>query len=223
MKTRPIVEESKKILSKDNPGVSSASDEKKVSKHSMIKMDIGSLVFERMGPIESRYIFEEIIGRGGFGCVRKSQDRITGQHLAIKIIPKVNVSSQSSGFIENEIEILKKLDHPNIIKLYEFAQDTENYYLITELCTGGELFDRIAKMKNFNETDAAKIMRSVLSAVSYCHNINVVHRDLKPENLLFDSVGDDGIIKVIDFGTSMIFGKDVKMNQPFGTVCYYTI
>ena len=207
-------------MSTDNPGVSSPSDKKRMSKHSQIKMDIDNLVEDRMGTIESRYIFEEVIGRGGFGCVRKSQDRITGQHLAIKIIPKVNVSSQSSGFIENEIEILKKLDHPNIIKLYEFAQDTENYYLITELCTGGELFDRIAKMKNFNETDAAKIMRSVLSAVSYCHNINVVHRDLKQENLLFDYVGDDGIIKVIDFGTSMIFGKDVKMNQPFGTVYY---
>jgi len=181
-------------------------------------MDIGKLVTERTGPIESRYIFKEIIGKGGFGKVRRVQDRVTGQDLAIKIIPKKNVHSLSVKLIENEIEVLKRLDHPNIIKLYEFAQDSKSYYLITELCKGGELFDRISKMKNFNEMDASRIMRSVLSAVSYCHNINVVHRDLKPENLLFDSKGEDAIIKVIDFGTSMIFGGNSKMNQRFGTV-----
>eukprot|EP00826_Nyctotherus_ovalis_P010804 TRINITY_DN12828_c0_g2_i4.p1 TRINITY_DN12828_c0_g2~~TRINITY_DN12828_c0_g2_i4.p1 ORF type:complete len:479 (-),score=99.03 TRINITY_DN12828_c0_g2_i4:215-1651(-) len=192
--------------------------EKGVQRCTSVKVEIGKLVTERMEPVESRYLFKEMVGKGGFGKVRKVQDRVTGQELAMKVIPKKSVHSLSVELIENEIEVLKRLDHPNIIKLYEFAQDTESYYLITELCKGGELFDRISKMKNFSEMDAARIMRSVISAVSYCHNINVVHRDLKPENILFDSKGEDAIIKVIDFGTSMIFERNSKMNQRFGTV-----
>ena len=82
----------------------------------------------------------------------------------------------NSSAITNEIQVLKSLDHPNIIKIYEFYQDDKNYYLITELCSGGELYDRIIKMKNFSEAKAAQLMKQVLSAVTYCHNRKIVHR-----------------------------------------------
>lgn len=216
---QPILEESKKLekrVAKKHSNLKVS--EKGVQRRTSVKVEIGKLVTERMEPVESRYLFKEMIGKGGFGKVRKVQNRVTGQELAMKVIPKKNVHSLSVELIENEIEVLKRLDHPNIIKLYEFAQDAENFYLITELCKGGELFDRISRMKNFSEMDAARIMRSVISAVSYCHNINVVHRDLKPENILFDSKGEDATVKVIDFGTSMIFERNSKMNQRFGTV-----
>mmetsp|Transcript_18514 Transcript_18514/g.8641 ORF Transcript_18514/g.8641 Transcript_18514/m.8641 type:complete len:99 (+) Transcript_18514:186-482(+) len=98
--------------------------------------------------------------------------------------------------------MLKKMDHPNILKLYEFFVDDNCYYLVTELCTGGELFDRITNEGNMNETKAANIMYQVLSAVTYCHSRNIVHRDLKPENLLLESREENAPLKVIDFGTS---------------------
>jgi calcium-dependent protein kinase len=85
--------------------------------------------------------------------------------------------------------------------LYEIFQDDKRYYLVTELCTGGELFEEITKRTSFSEKDAAIIIKQVLSAVSYCHSKNICHRDLKPENILMD-LKNNSQIKVIDFGTS---------------------
>ena len=101
-----------------------------------------------------------------------------------------------------EVDILRSLDHPNILKLFEFYEDGRNYHLVTEMCTGGELFDRIIEKGHFNENIAALVMHQVLSAVNYCHANKIVHRDLKPENLLLESNDMNAPIKVIDFGTS---------------------
>ena len=135
----------------------------------------------------------------------------------MKIIRKDDVSNEFMQSLQNEIEILKQLDHPNIVRLYEFYQDDLHIYLITEFIEGGELFDKITKVKNFSEQDAANVMRQLLQAVHYCHIRKIVHRDLKPENLLIESKTSDNI-KVIDFGTSRTFDPNTKMNQKFGTV-----
>jgi calcium-dependent protein kinase len=94
------------------------------------------------------------------------------------------------------------MDHPNIVRLFEVYQDPKRYFIVTEHCSGGELFDHIIKRPNYSERDAAVILKQVLSAVSYCHSMKIVHRDLKPENLLLDSESESAMIKVIDFGTS---------------------
>ena len=107
--------------------------------------------------------------------------------------------------IRNEIESLKNLEHPNIIKIYEFYEDAESYYIITDICSGGELFHEIQRRGRFSEADAAVLMKSILSCVNYCHKNNVVHRDLKPENILMESNGDFDQIKIIDFGTATVF------------------
>ena len=91
------------------------------------------------------------------------------------------------------------MDHPNILKLYEVYQDDARFYVVTELCEGGELFDEIIKRNHFSEKDAAEIMLQVLKAINYCHANDICHRDLKPENILIES---EGLIKVIDFGTA---------------------
>lgn len=104
--------------------------------------------------------------------------------------------------LKYEIDILKNLDHPNIVKLYEVFEDKHYIYLVTELCTGGELFDEILKRKQFAEKDAAPVIKQVLSAIAYCHGENVAHRDLKPENILLNAKNNSDIVKVIDFGTS---------------------
>mmetsp|Transcript_36748 Transcript_36748/g.27201 ORF Transcript_36748/g.27201 Transcript_36748/m.27201 type:complete len:212 (-) Transcript_36748:675-1310(-) len=121
--------------------------------------------------------------------------------------------------LQFEIDILRNLDHPNIVKLYEVFEDKNYIYLVTELCTGGELFDEIIVKQHFSEVDAAKVIQQVLSAVSYCHKNKVVHRDLKPENILLDSKNND-IIKIIDFGTSQVFSPDTKLHQALGTPYY---
>ena len=117
-----------------------------------------------------------------------------------------------------EFEILKTMDHPNIVRMYEMYSDEKSFYLISEYCEGGELFDRIKKVKSFSESMAANIMYQILSAVVYCHSKNIVHRDLKPENILFASRSNEDQIKLIDFGVSSSFTKDSKMHEKQGTV-----
>ena len=119
-----------------------------------------------------------------------------------------------------EVEILKQIDHPNIIKIFEFYEDEAFFYIVSELCTGGELFDRIAYETRLSEPDAAMIMKQVFSAVFYCHKNKIVHRDLKPENILYLNESIDSPLKIIDFGTSKTFVPNEIMNQKFGTPYY---
>lgn len=104
------------------------------------------------------------------------------------------------------------------MKIYEFYQDDKYFYIVSELYTGGELFDKIMHLKYFSEKQAAITLRQILSAVFYCHQNNIVHRDLKPENILYESKKEGAPLKVIDFGTSKVFDPTIKMNQKFGTV-----
>eukprot|EP00829_Urostomides_striatus_P004140 TRINITY_DN14472_c0_g2_i1.p1 TRINITY_DN14472_c0_g2~~TRINITY_DN14472_c0_g2_i1.p1 ORF type:complete len:182 (+),score=24.71 TRINITY_DN14472_c0_g2_i1:39-548(+) len=120
----------------------------------------------------------------------------------------------------SEINILKILDHPNIVRLFEVFQDSKRFYLVTELCTGGELFDKLGQQKAYTEKEAACIMKQLLSAVVYCHSKKVVHRDLKPENLLMESATKNARLKVIDFGTSQMFDTNKKMTTKIGTPLY---
>lgn len=116
------------------------------------------------------------------------------------------------------MNILRNLDHPNIVKLYELFEDSKNYYLVTEYCNGGELFDRIKRLNFFTEKQAADLMKQILGAVVYCHAQSIVHRDLKPENLLFVSNSPEAKLKVIDFGTSRKFDPKKRMTKRLGTV-----
>lgn len=100
--------------------------------------------------------------------------------------------------------MLKRLDHPNILKLYEFYEDPKRYYLVTGLCTGGELFDEITNRGQFDEKDAAIIIQQVISAIAYCHRQCVVHRDLKPENILIDQKKSLNIM-LSDFGGAAVY------------------
>ena len=124
--------------------------------------------------------------------------------------------------IKNEINIMKVVDHPNIVKLYEFFEDDENFYIIQEFCSGGQLFEAILKKKTFSENEAADIMTQLLSAIAHCHQRKIVHRDVKPENLLIDKMDhvdqEKLIVKVIDFGISTHITPDQKLTLSIGTV-----
>lgn len=119
-----------------------------------------------------------------------------------------------------EFQILKNIDHPHIIRIYEVYNDTKNLYLITEYCEGGDIFSMIQKADNFNEKIASRIMKQVINAILYCHLNGIVHRDIKADNILFLNNNINSPIKLIDFGISVKFEKDTKLKEKTGTVLY---
>ena len=158
------------------------------------------------------------IGEGGFGKVRTIIHKKTGQLRAMKLIKK------SKEFNLDEIENLMLLNHPNILKLFEYYYDEEeNIYIITEYIRGEELFNKIQEVIRFSEEEAAIIIKSVLQAIAYCHSRGIIHRDLKPENILIptgSSKIDYTLLKIIDFGASVLKKDDGKISFRFGTPYY---
>jgi len=104
--------------------------------------------------------------------------------------------------------------------MYEFFEDEKRYYIVTEICKGGELFDEIIARGKFTEKDAAILMKQVLSCVNYCHKNHIVHRDLKPENILLEQNKDFDQIKIIDFGTSLVYDSSKSLDEKLGTPYY---
>lgn len=175
------------------------------------------LVSENTNPISREYkVSKEVIGRGSFGEVRCAQHIATGEMRAIKIIHKESCPRDEQNKILNEIRVMKALDHPNIVRIYEYFQDSKYIYMVMELIKGGELFDRIIASRHFSELTAANIFVQLLSVVNYLHKSGIVHRDLKPENILFDG----GIIKLIDFGDARTFDGHSQMCTMVGTPFY---
>jgi len=151
--------------------------------------------------VEDKYDMKDILGTGAFSQVRLAESKEGGNMYAIKIIDKKALKGKEDS-LENEIRVLKRLKHPNIVALLEVFEDKTKVFLVMELVTGGELFDRIVEKGSYSEKDAADLIRQVLSAVSYMHEEGVVHRDLKPENLLYYSPEPDSKIMISDFGLS---------------------
>lgn len=181
--------------------------------------------------ISKEYIIQEFIGKGAFGTVRKVTHILTNQVRAMKTISRtINFAKDESSFMK-EVEILKNLDHPNIIKIYDFYYDNNNYYIINEFIKGGELFEIINSIGVFTEAFAALIMKQILKAVNYFHSKGIVHRDLKPENILFEKnnymddnnkskLSNDFTIKIIDFGASSILKNNNILTEKTGTPYY---
>lgn len=157
--------------------------------------------------IEQRYHIEtRILGAGLHGSVREGIDRITGEHHAIKSIRKRDNPHVKPSGIVREIALLSEMKHDNIIYLVDVFEDDEYVHIVTNLCTGGELFDKIIQYGDdscfIDENKAARIIYQVLNAVAYMHAKNIVNRDIKPENILFETTDEDSTVKIIDFGLS---------------------
>jgi len=132
---------------------------------------------------------------------------------AIKIIPKISLNREDKYALKSEVEILHSLNHPDIIKLYAVHREPRFYYLVTEYCKGGELFERIVKKTKYSERETIQICRIMLEAMSHVHEQSIVHRDIKPENLLLYKKDNDIQIKISDFG----FAKRVSSSKPYLT------
>jgi len=174
--------------------------------------------------ITDKYELLEVLGHGTFGVVRKCKNIVTGEEFALKTILKEKIPDVE--LLKTEITILLEVDHPHIIKLYDVYEDVINVFLVTELCTGGELYDRVVEKTrspegHFSEFCAARIIRNVLRGIRYCHEEkNIVHRDLKPENFLLSDRTDDAQVKIIDFGLSTHAKRSSIMHQQVGTIYY---
>jgi len=119
-----------------------------------------------------------------------------------------------------EFQILKEMDHPNILRIHELFQDEKHYYLVSEHCEGGNVLDLVKKTSHFSEWHAMLIMKQILSAVQYCHQMGVIHRDIKAENILFSKNSLESTVKVIDFGISIKYERDSIFKDKVGTVLY---
>ena len=183
----------------------------------------GQFVQKLNEPISYRYRIIQKLGEGGFGEVSLAEHKQTGLQRAIKEIRKLPglTTSASTQFID-EVQILSKVDHPHIMKVYELYETSDRYYIVSELLTGGELFDYIIKSKHVSEALAARVMYQLFGAVCYLHQQGIVHRDLKPENLLLEAPPKDSPIniKLIDFGTSCLISSAEKLRQKLGTPFY---
>lgn len=166
------------------------------------------------------YSIGRSLGAGTFGEVMFCTHIKTNSRRAVKVFQKESLTSDFNKLkFENEINILKVLDHPNIVRVYEFFEDVKKFYIVMEHCRGGELFQEIMKMKKYDELQSAQIMRQLFSCVSYLHSKNICHRDLKPENILFDEKSDYMGLKLIDFGSACFFNEK-HMKEGMGTAYY---
>ena len=207
----------------NNPYYANQGDEKYFNQNLQNKKSLilnnDVIVSDTNENIEASYQKLKSLGKGSFGEVWLVQHKVLGKQFAMKIIeknPYIDVD-----LIINEINILKKLDHPNILKVLEFHLTNDKFYIITDYLPEGELFDEIDRKSIFSEREAAYIIYQVLSAIRYCHKMRVVHRDVKPENIMIMG-RENGLlhVKLIDFGTAKLFKEGYKNNALVGSSYY---
>ena len=186
-----------------------------------IKIHVKNIVNQKECSPGEFYIIEKKLGEGSYGEVFKVKHKNLGFVRAMKKIIRKTRSSENEKEVLNEIGLLKQIDHPNVVKIFEFYVTKQAYFLITEICSGGELFDRITENGPLEESQAAYVMYQLFSAVYNCHSLNILHRDLKPENILIDNE-DRGFlnVKIIDFGTAKVFEKDKSEQKVIGSAYY---
>ncbi|ORX36251.1 kinase-like domain-containing protein [Kockovaella imperatae] len=151
---------------------------------------------------KKEYSLEQVLGRGGFGKVVQANWSPPGgekKQVALKVISK-RLLREGSTNVMDEINVLKDLDHPNIVHVWDHFESRDKYYIAFELAVGGELFDRIQEKGKFTEKNAVDCIKQVLSATAYLHAHNIVHRDLKPENILYKTRSEHSPIVIADFG-----------------------
>lgn len=172
----------------------------------------------RTGVFMDFSIKDEVVGQGAFATVKKAVERSTGKTFAAKIISKRKVMGNMDG-VTRELEVLRKLNHPKIVRLKGFYEDDEFYYLLMEFVSGGDLMDFVAAHGSVGEDAGREITRQVLEGVKYIHSQGISHRDLKPDNILIEQ-DDPVLVKITDFGLAKVQGNGTFMKTFCGTLAY---
>ncbi|KAK3716101.1 hypothetical protein QZH41_019649 [Actinostola sp. cb2023] len=168
--------------------------------------------------VTEKYSIKALIGKGSFSKVVRVEHKATKQPYAIKMI---EIQEGKDSF-ESELAVLRRVQHSYVVRLYEVFESKNKVYLVMELATGGELFERIVSRGYFTERDATHVLYMVLEGVGYLHSLGITHRDLKPENLLYYHPGNDSKIMITDFGLSKLKKSpdDSTMETTCGTPEY---
>jgi len=169
--------------------------------------------------IEDVYDMKKDLGSGAFSIVKLAVHKKTKETRAVKMIDK-DAIKEKKEMLEREVDILKRIQHPNIIAVVEIYETSRYLYLVMELAIGGELFDSIVSRGKYSEKDAARIVAQVANACAYLHSIGIVHRDLKPENLLLETKDPDSRVKLADFGLSKMMEASSILQTACGTPGY---
>ena len=190
----------------------------------------GPLFGSGYSDVHESYTIGRKLGTGTFAKVVLAQRKLAGaglaagERVAIKVLkkPSSSRSAERLQMLRAEVEILRSIRHPNIVRMYELYESASRLYLVVEFLAGGELFDRIVQLGKYSEEDARYFTFKLLNAVLYLHDRNICHRDLKPENILLDGRGADAELKIADFGLSHItaLSHDFMMSMRCGTPGY---
>ena len=236
---KPNTNQNQNIQNIQNTPYSNPSEEKPVAK--LGRKDIFPTFTEQINLTNSMIITESedpnkdykklnCIGESEGSAVYRVQNNYTEEIRAMKIIKKSpenmdtisDKEKKEEDEISNEIKVLRSLDHPNILKIFEFFSSKDSYTIVTEFCSGGDLFQEIIDKGPFKEKYCAFVLYQILSAINHCHANHIIHRDLKPENVLIvdKDKNDFPRIKICDFGTSQIFEKGKAQRKVFGSPYY---
>ena len=184
-----------------------------------------NLIIQEKGNPSKKYKPTKLLGTGSFGSVYEAKNTIFQNVVAMKVINKDPNNELDEQEIRNEIDILKKLSHPNIVKIYEFYVSNSHYYIVTEFCRDGELFSYIKN--KYSERQLAVLFYQVFSGLWYLHDNKILHRDIKLENIMISQKEKDNEtgeelfwVKIIDFGTAKIFEKNKKEKDVVGSSYY---
>lgn len=189
-----------------------------------LKFNAGLFVQENLESFHSVYtLYDEPLGSGAFAEVWLCTHKLTLETRAVKILHKSGISEEDirSRAVFSEVDILKSLDHPNVLKVYEYFEDDTNYYIVMEYCQGGDLFNKLESTGVVTERYAARLIKFLLSGLAYLHSRHVVHRDIKPENILITngSSYEEFSIKIIDFNVATKKSNG-NLNEVTGTTDY---
>ncbi len=163
-----------------------------------------------------------MLGQGSFAVVKLVVDKKSGEERALKIVAKKPMKGSPSNekMLKEEIHILGSVRHPHILQMHDLYETKEGVFIVTDLCRGGELFDRLVEKVHYNELDARHLMRQILSGVAYLHDSGIIHRDLKPENILLRNADEPSEIVISDFGLSRFMPSDTLLMTACGSPQY---
>uniref|UniRef100_A0A7S3CVH6 Mitogen-activated protein kinase n=1 Tax=Palpitomonas bilix TaxID=652834 RepID=A0A7S3CVH6_9EUKA len=177
----------------------------------------------KRGKIKEYYEFKKVLGSGSYATVKLVQERSTGRNFAAKIIDKTRVKFANKNILNDiwrEVDVLRKIDHPNIVGLHEIYDEPKRLYMVMDYAAGGELFERIVARTKYSENDAAKVMVDIIKGIQYLHHRDIVHRDLKPENLLYKDKSEEATLMIADFGFARVKERQSQLETICGSPIY---
>ena len=178
------------------------------------------LVRENNKSVSDLYFFESFIGQGVLGKVYSCSHRVTNLKRCVKVVPKKAIKETKTRFkFINEISQIKEMDQENLIRMMEFFEDEKNYFLVTELATGGELLDYMIKSREVGEDQVRFYMKQIFQALNFIHSKKLVHKDVKLENILL-LTSDSVHIKLVNTGTTVISGQSRQLKSPHPNFCF---